>query len=90
EQRRRLFGFFLYREAAEVASAHKDVRRVLERSTKAGSVWRQAVHQAFDHIAHEVAPLHALYRALEGRRPTPNPHFQAKVRQTLQLYPEFE
>lgn len=90
EARRRLFGFFLYRETAEMASASKEARQLLDRSDKAGSVWRHAVHQAFDHVAADVAPLEALYRALEGRRPTANPHFQAKVRQTLQLYPEFE
>jgi adenine-specific DNA-methyltransferase len=86
---RRLFGFFLYREAAEVSAAAKPAREALERSTKAGSVWRQAVHVAFDHVSADVAPLDALYRALEGRRPTENNHFQAKIRQTLQVYPEF-
>ncbi|ABM97054.1 N-6 DNA methylase [Methylibium petroleiphilum] len=89
EAHRRLFGFFLYREAAEVSALSKPARQVLERSGKAGSVWRQAVHAAFDHVSDDVAPLDALYRALEGRRPTDNPHYRAKVRQTLQAYPEF-
>lgn len=89
ERVRRLFGFFLYRETAEVAAASAGARQVLERSTRAGSVWRQAVHRAFDEIRAEEAPLDALYRALEGRRPTDNPNFRQKVRQTLQLYPEF-
>lgn len=89
EASRRLFGFFLYREAAEISAASPEARKVLERSSRAGSVWRQAVHTAFDLIERDEAPLDALYRALEGRRPTANPNFQAKVRQTLQLYPEF-
>ncbi|MFK4706215.1 adenine-specific DNA-methyltransferase [Roseateles asaccharophilus] len=89
EQHRRLFGFFLYHETAEIASLSKDSRKVLERSAQAGSVWRQAVHQAFDLIEIDEAPLDALYRALEGRRPLPNSNFEAKVRQTLQRYPEF-
>ena len=90
EARRRLFGFFLYREAAEISALSKPARQVLERSGKGGSVWRQAVHAAFDLVAQDVAPLDALYRALEGRRPTENQHYQAKIRQTLQVYPEFE
>ncbi|MBG6083083.1 DNA methyltransferase family protein [Rubrivivax gelatinosus] len=90
ERERRLFGLFLYPETAGVAEASKGARAVLERSARGGSVWRQAVHDAFDLVADDVAPLDALYRALEGRRPTPNPHFRAKVRQTLQLYSEFE
>lgn len=90
ERERRLFGFFLYPEASGVAEASKEAREVLERSARSGSVWRQAVHDAFDLVAEDVAPLDALYQALEGRRPTANPHFRAKVRQTLQLYAEFE
>lgn len=35
------------------------------------------------------APLDALYKALEGRRPRATEHFAAKIRQTLQRYPEF-
>lgn len=89
EKSRRLFGFYLYREAADVSAAAKPAREMLERSTRAGSVWRQAVHEAFDHVAADVAPLDALYRALEGRRPTANSNFREKVRQTLQVYPEF-
>ncbi len=90
EEHRRLFGFFLYKETAEVAAAGVAARELLERSAKAGSVWRQAVHQAFDEIQTDEAPLDALYRALEGRRPRPNPNFQAKIRQTLQRYTEFK
>lgn len=89
EQRRRLFGFFLYREAADVAAASRETRAVLERSSLRGSVWRQAVHAAFDTISADEAPLEALYRAIEGKRPTSNPNFREKVRQTLQVYPEF-
>lgn len=89
EAHRRLFGFFLYREAAEVSALSEPARQVLERSDKAGSVWRQAVHAAFDHVSEDVAPLDALYRALEGRRPTDNAHYRAMVRQTLQAYSEF-
>lgn len=89
EAHRRMFGFFLYREAAEMSELSEPARQVLERSDKAGSVWRQAVHAAFDHVSEDVAPLDALYRALGGRRPTDNAHYRAKVRQTLQPYSEF-
>lgn len=90
EQHRRLFGFFLYQETAEVAALAKQTRAVLESGARPGSVWRQAVHAAFDDIQLDEAPLDALYRALEGRRPSANPHFRAKVRQTLQRYSEFK
>lgn len=89
EHHRRLFGFFLYQETAEVAGLRQDARQVLERSSAAGSVWRQAVHQAFDAMEIDEAPLEAIYKALEGRRPRATEHFAAKIRQTLQRYPEF-
>lgn len=98
EQQRRLFGFFLYEQAASVATLAAAARKTLtegredgpvEHAPSGGSVWREAVNQAFDLINADTAPLAALYQALESRRPTRNLHYREKVRQTLQTYPEF-
>lgn len=93
EQHKRLFGFFLYEHTAEVASMATAVRRALDgvpaRPTTSGSVWRDAVHKAFDLINADTAPLDSLYKALEGKRPTSTQHHREKVRQVLQRYPEF-
>lgn len=90
ERIRRLFGFFLYQETAAVSGLDQSARAGLESSSRTGSVWRLVVHQAFDAMKVDEAPLDALYRALEGKRPSSNAHFEAKVRQTLQRYPEFK
>jgi adenine-specific DNA-methyltransferase len=98
EQERRLFGFFLYREAADIGALPSAVRATLAgdlggdavSGARAGSVWRSAVNGAFDAMEADQAPLDAIYRAIEGRRPTANRHYHAKVRQVLQTYPEFE
>lgn len=96
DQHRRLFGFYLFEEAADVAKL--GMRQLLEggddaasTAARRGSVWRQAVHKAFDLIDADTAPLSALYQALEARelRPTENRFYKDKVRQVLQSYPEF-
>lgn len=94
-QRGRLFGFFLYEETASVAGLDTSSKAVLQGSASAagakpgGSVWRLAVHHAFDRVGSDQAHVGALYKALEGRRPTANPHHREKVRQVLGRYPEF-
>lgn len=83
---RSLVGFFLYREAADVAALPREVREALQQPPK-GSVWRRAVRAAFDRIGEPTAPLDRLYAAVE--RPSENRFWREKVRQTLQAYPEF-
>lgn len=83
---RTLVGFFLYREAADVAAMPRHIRDALE-TLAVGSVWRSAVRAAFLTVGDCVASLEALYAAVE--RPTPNRYWREKVRQTLQVYPEF-
>lgn len=90
EEQRKLFGFFLYRETAEITSLSQAAKDILNNSKSKGSVWRQAVHEAFELIDSDTAHLDALYKALESRRPTDNPHFREKVRQTLQRCSDFE
>lgn len=83
---RALVGFFLYREAADVAALPRDVREALAQPGR-GSAWRRAVRAAFGRLGSECASLDRLYGAVE--RPTQNRYWREKVRQTLQLYPEF-
>lgn len=82
---RTLVGFFLYREAADVAALPKDVRAELDQPA-CGSVWRRAVRAALKAIGGR-GSLEQLYAHVQ--RPRPNQHWQAKVRQVLQTYPEF-
>lgn len=83
---RSLVGFFLYREAADVAALPKDVRHALEQPA-GGSVWRRAVRAAFNRLGETTASLDRLYASVE--RPSENKFWREKVRQTLQIYPEF-
>jgi predicted RNA methylase len=84
---RTLVGFFLYREAADVAALPKGVRDALTERPASGSVWRRAVRAAFTRIGKTTARLEALYAAVE--RPSENQYWREKVRQVLQTYPEF-
>jgi site-specific DNA-methyltransferase (adenine-specific) len=86
DRMRKLVGFFLYREAADVAAMPKEMREAL-RQPASGSVWRQAVRAAFARVGSMRASLADLYAAVE--RPTQNAYWREKVRQTLQVYPEF-
>lgn len=90
EAERRLFGFYLYPEAADVAALPRAVRETLSDGRNAGSVWRAAVNEAYQRLNRPEATLQELYGAIEGRRPTANRHYQASVRKVLQTYPEFE
>jgi adenine-specific DNA-methyltransferase len=83
---RTLVGFFLYREAADVAAMPADVRAALQRPARR-SVWRQAVLAAFARMGTTTATLDGLYGAIE--RPSENSFWREKVRQVLQTYPEF-
>jgi adenine-specific DNA-methyltransferase len=89
ERVRRLHGFFLYREAADVTQMSAAARDVLVASKQRGSVWRQAVRAAFDALGKSTATLADLY-AILSRRPTENPNWMQQVRKVLQSYPEFQ
>lgn len=82
---RTLVGFFLYREAADVAKLPRELRAALAEPVR--GVWRRAVRAAFVRIGATVATLERLYAAVE--RPSRNEFWREKVRQTLQAYPEF-
>ena len=82
-----LIGFALYHEAADVL--HMSVRyREALRST-VGSLWRAVCRVALQHLGGR-ATLSEIYGELEGNRPTSTRFWREKIRQTLQVYPEFQ
>lgn len=85
---RKLFGFFLYRETADITKLHPQIRQVLNSATSRGSVWRQAVNKAFDRLGTDHAPLSAIYEAVH-HRPSANAHCEQQIRKVLQTYREF-
>ncbi len=85
---RKLFGFFLYREAAAVAKLKPAVREIVAQGQRKGSVWRAAVNAAFDMLGSHSASLSDLYAAVQ-HRPSENQHCEQQIRKVLQTYPEF-
>ncbi|MYM92525.1 hypothetical protein [Duganella vulcania] len=88
ERTRRLVGFFLYGEAAEIAQLQKDCRRVAESSGQ-GQTWRTVTRFALQMLGGE-ANLDEIYCAIEPRRPSMvNRSWQARVRNVLQKSGDF-
>ena len=82
---RGLVGFALYHETAAVQRLRTRYRALLAQGE--ASVWAAVVRAALEALGGR-ADLSSLYREIEGHRPTPNPFWQAKVRQTLQRIAE--
>jgi hypothetical protein len=82
---RRLWGFGIWREAAEIAKLHPHFREVLRDGRPHRSAWRGVVESAIEVLGGE-ATLSQIYDCVSGRRPTENQHWREKVRQMLQLY----
>lgn len=78
-------GLFLHAELNAVKQFHQDFRQIFVGNRSRASVWGEAVEHALIALGGE-APLSAIYRVIEGNRPTPNPWWKEKIRQTLQLY----
>lgn len=85
--KRTLVGFACYHEIAAIQRMPQDVREILERGRSRTSVWREALVKVLQALDGE-APLHSIYAALEGARPTSTSHWREKARQTLQRYHE--
>ncbi len=81
ERLRRMFGFMLYREAAEVKELPKDVKLMLVHGRPRKGAWAAVVDAA---IALR-GPLHLreIYEYVCGRRPSGNPAWQEQVRKVL-------
>jgi len=80
-RRRELVGFALYHELQAVNRLRARYRTLLAEGE--GSVWRAVVRAAFEALG-GCADLAALYREIEGARPTANTFWKAKVRQMVQ------
>lgn len=84
DRKRTLVGFALYGTAAAVSRWAKRYQSVaVEGGAPGVPVWRSVVETALRDLGGE-SDLPTLYAALEGQRPTPNPHWKAKVRQIVQ------
>lgn len=83
DRRRRLHGFLLYREAAEISRLKKCWRHALATTRSRGGVWYPVVRSCLASLGGE-ADLPAIYAAMESKRPTSNPAWKEKVRQALQ------
>lgn len=78
---RGMVGFALYHELAAVNRLQARYRALLQEGE--GSAWAAVTRAALEALG-GCATLQDLYREIEGHRPTPNPFWQAKVRQTVQ------
>jgi site-specific DNA-methyltransferase (adenine-specific) len=78
---RSMVGFALYHELAAVNRLQARYRALLQEGE--GSAWAAVTRAALEALG-GTASLRDLYREIEGHQPTPNPFWQAKVRQTLQ------
>lgn len=79
--RRGLVGFALYHEVHAVSQLQKRYRALLAEGER--STWTAVTRAAFEACGGE-ATLAALYREVEGARPTANAFWKEKVRQTVQ------
>lgn len=80
---RTLVGFALFDEVGAFSLLPRHVKQILSHGRS--PVWREVVFDAIRRNGGR-AHLQAIYAAVEGRRPTPNPFWREKVRQTCQRY----
>lgn len=85
DRRRRLIGFALFHETAALRQLPAHMRARVTRSSR--SIWLSVVEQALTDLG-GTSSLQGLYQLLSGRRPTSNPFWQEKTRQTLSAYPD--
>lgn len=84
-RRRTLVGFTLFADMAGIRGLTRRARFILENGR--APAWKSVVLDALKECGGE-ASLDQLYRAIEGRRPTSNPHWRAKIRQVVHHYAE--
>lgn len=85
DRHRRLIGFALFHETAALRQLPTHIKTCLTRSSR--SIWLSVVEQALTDLG-GTSSLQDLYQILSGRRPTSNPFWQEKTRQTLSAYPD--
>lgn len=85
DKRRRLVGgFALYHEASDVTGMPRRIKAILSRATETPT-WRAVVDLALSELGGQ-ASLKDIYRVVEPVRPSGNPWWREKIRQTLQRY----
>jgi site-specific DNA-methyltransferase (adenine-specific) len=85
---RRLVGFFLYEEAADVRAMGRCYREILQAGRVKGSVWKQLVAAALRNLG-GAARLEEIYAELEPHRPSASRFWKEKIRQILQIHSDF-
>lgn len=80
-----LTGFALYEEAQDITSMPPKMKLILAHGTPGMGVWRAVVTAAVHRLGGE-ANLQDIYAMVEPRRPTGNPWWKEKIRQTLQRH----
>lgn len=83
DRRRTLIGFALYQETSDVQQLPKPYREHL--AAGSGPVWRLVVETALAQLGGE-ADLHALYKEIEGRRPTRTQFWREQIRKVLRQH----
>lgn len=80
-----LTGFALYEEAHDVTGMPAAMKLILTHGRPGISVWRAVVTEAMSRLGGE-AKLSDIYAVIGPRRPTGNPWWKEKIRQTLQRH----
>jgi hypothetical protein len=86
DRKRSLVGFALYEEEVSLKTLTNPYRHILTRTK--GSIWRAVCRLALWRIGAR-ASLSTIYRELENNRPSNNPFWREKIRQTLNHYDDF-
>jgi adenine-specific DNA-methyltransferase len=85
DKRRQLVGgFSLFHESNDVQEMSREVQSLLRTMTST-PVWRTTVGSALQELGGE-AKVQDIYKVIEPKRPSGNPWWQEKIRQTLQLH----
>jgi site-specific DNA-methyltransferase (adenine-specific) len=82
-ERRVMVGLALYAEAYDIERMPKAVRDTLARPSPRGSAWFEVCDQVLASLGGE-ADLQVIYQHVAPKRPSQNPYWREKVRQTLQ------
>jgi site-specific DNA-methyltransferase (adenine-specific) len=83
DKRRKLFGFALYHEAADVQKLPKDYRDCI--TSGGGSVWLNVLKLVINRLGGK-ADLQAIYTELEGKRPTQTKFWREQIRKVLRQH----
>lgn len=80
DRRRTMIGFALYRETAAVQKLPRAYQDIL--AAPGGAVWPRVIRLAVERLGGE-AELQAIYREIEGNRPTSTPFWREQIRKVI-------